>query len=111
MSQKKSTISKNNQTQTTPKTPQPQDQTQVFNLLLYIICGALIILGLYEVFTERVEDGLINIIIGSGLIGIPITNNGFSYNTAKLYQKVLVFALSIFVVGATLYLIYLGFNN
>jgi|688.fasta_scaffold230695_3 hypothetical protein len=87
------------------KQSQIQENTQVFNLLLIIICSALTIFGVYQVFSNRLEDGLINMIIGLGLSSIPF-GGSFNYKEAPKWQKVIFFLLSIFVVASSLYLIY-----
>lgn len=87
------------------KQSQIQENTQVFNLLLIIICSALTVFGIYQVFSSRLEDGLINIIIGLSLSSIPF-GSSFKYKEASNWQKVIFFLTSVFVIASSLYLIY-----
>lgn len=84
---------------------QTEQNTQVFNVLLLIICSFLVIIGLWQIFTDRMEDGLINVLIGVGLGNIPL-GNWIDYKTAPLWQKVVFGFMAVFVVALSVFLIF-----
>lgn len=88
----------------------PQDAKSI-NIILNIICAGLITIGLWQSFTNRLEDGLINIIIGVALITIPMSNGQFDYAKSPTWQKGLMIALSAFVVISTGVVLYLAFTR
>ena len=88
-----------------------QNDTQVFNVLLAFVCFGLILLGFFQTFTNRLEDGLINMVIGIGLLSVAFSGTNFTYKTAPLWQKILIAAGSAFVVISSFYIVYLGVIN
>jgi len=57
------------------------------------------------------EDGLINIVISMGLGSIPFSSTEFNYNKSPFWVKAIFTVLAVFVVIATVYLVYLGFTR
>lgn len=83
----------------------------IWDLILTIVCFILIILGVYESSTGKVEDGLINIVIGTALLSIPISGATLNYKSALNWQKIILIVSTVVVIGAISYLIYLGFRK
>lgn len=81
------------------------------NYILYINCVLLIIIGIWQIFTNRIEDGLINVIIGSSLITIPSTQNNFNYTNSPTWQKIGLVTLVAIVVIASIFVLYLSWNK
>jgi hypothetical protein len=71
----------------------------------------LLIFGIYEIATNRLEDGLINIVISIGLGSIPFSSNDFNYNKSPFWVKALFTILAVFVIFVTIYVVYLGFTR
>ena len=88
------------------KTTQPNAVPQNSRTTIYIssvVFSLLVILGIRDISVGRVEDGLINMIIGVGLGSsfLPI-----DYPKAPVWQKALLILVGIFVLAATAYLLY-----
>lgn len=77
------------------------------NLVLNIVCAGLVAIGAWQIYDNRLEDGLISVIIGVALCAIPLSNGQFSNVTSPAWQKLLFTLLSIFVVVATGTVLYL----
>ena len=88
-----------------------EKDTKVFNILLVFICAILFGFGIYQISTNRLEDGLINLVISTGLGSIPFSTPGFNYNKSPFWVKAIFTVLAIFVVISTVYLVYLGFTR
>lgn len=86
----------------------PQQETNVIHYLGILICTCLALLGVYQMFTNRIEDGVINIIIGSSL---SLSFIPFDYNKAPLWQKGLIISVGVLLLIATVYLLYNGFTQ
>jgi hypothetical protein len=91
---------------TPAKTPTQKSEISVIHYMGLAICGGLSAIGIYQIFTNRVQDGIINIIIGSSLIFSFIP---FDYNKAKNWQKGVLIAYAIGILFGTGYVIYKGF--
>jgi hypothetical protein len=76
--------------------------TKTSNYFFLVICGFLTLLGLFQLFTNKVEDGILNLIIGTSLGSsfLPI-----DYKKAPVWQKILLSVYAIVVILATIYLI------
>jgi|GEM_PF-5907800 len=91
----------------TPNTPQ-QPQTTVMNYMGLVICGGLAIIGISQLFTNRFEDGIINIIIGSSLTSVFFP---FDYNKAKTWQKSLIIIYTLAILVAFVFVLFNDFSK
>jgi len=85
-----------------------QNQQNVIHYLGIVICGLLSAFGLYQIFTNRIEDGIINLIIGGSLIFSFIP---FDYNQAAKWQKVLFIIYTIALLAGIIYVLFKGFTS
>jgi hypothetical protein len=90
-----------------PQTKKTQE-TNIIHYLGIIICAMLAVLGGYQIITNRIEDGIINIIIGTSLSFSFIP---FDYNKAEKWQKVLIVIYGLLLFVGTAYLLFKGFTN
>jgi hypothetical protein len=73
-----------------------------------VVCAGLAIIGIFQIFTNRLEDGIINIIIGSSL---SFSFFQFDYNKAPMWQKAIVMIYGILLLVGIGYILYTGFTR
>jgi hypothetical protein len=83
-------------------------ELNVIHYMGILICSGLSLIGLYQLFTSRIEDGIINIIIGTSLV---FTFIPFDYNKAANWQKSLVVIYGLALMAGIVYVLYLGFSR
>jgi hypothetical protein len=81
------------------------------NLVLNIICAGLVVIGFWQIYQNRLEDGLINIIIGIALNVIPLSNGQLNYPNSPWWKKIIIILLCVFVLGATGTVLYLAVTS
>jgi ABC-type sugar transport system permease subunit len=73
-----------------------------------VVCMGLAIIGIFQIFTNRLEDGIINIIIGSSL---SFSFFPFDYDKAPRWQKALVMIYALLLLAGIAYILYTGFTK
>jgi ABC-type sugar transport system permease subunit len=73
-----------------------------------VVSAGLAIIGVFQIFTNRLEDGIINIIIGSSL---SFSFFPFDYDKAPIWQKALVIIYSLLLLVGIIYILYTGFTK
>ncbi len=92
-----------------PDLHNPQDQEKnIIHYMGIIICVSLAILGIYQIITDRLQDGIINIIIGTSLLFSFIP---FDYKKAPFWQKSLVIIYGLFLIVGIAYVLFMGFSK
>jgi len=83
----------------------------IWDLILVIACLILIGLGISETLSAKLQEGIINIVIGVAILVIPGSRASLNYKKGSKLEKGILVLVFIGILVSTGYLLYLGFKK